>query len=717
MRNAAKSKPAKKLIAKFRLEVSRVILGNLLHMPCSTSDIEHMANIAELCDQYSLLIVLNWLATRYGFPLCRTSILKDIDCSRFPLLSWASLADRYPLQLQHDCREFISLFSDLCKQLEGTFEAELELAGDIYQQIIASPLRLNDKGQFYIDLQSDSRSKGEFYTPAWVADIAINDWLSHSRSDIVGTWRLAEPEDLPLICDPACGSGNFLHAALRKYIEELSDSRRVITLAASTLFGADPDGRAIQLAKLLILIACGPALGDIAEDKRASVIEEVLFGLDRNIRQADSLLAFCAETKDSSALEAGARNYDLLISNPPYISFGSRDQAQLSAEWQKYLKSRFPASSEYKLRYTSLFQEIGIELSDRADGHCIFLVPDAFLTGSYYQKLRNLILEKVDIIALTELPTDTIAGATVGRWCLAHYKQKNGSRANIILKTMLASEEPQQEFEMPIASFVSKDRQRFQLLFSHADLQIVQQCSPLNWLGSELSGHTGIRSRIGQAAIIANRKQSEQFHQGLISGAQLKAFAIDWRGDWLEISHEKLFAGGFDRTVIAGPKILLRQTGDSLIAAVDETGLYHLNNVHSFLPKQASERKQKAYYFCCLLNSDFYRYFYRLKTREHKRALAQIDIETVEHLPLPEANQQIVSRLSEIGRALSVKTDQLALEEMNRLIFDLFKLDKDSRAHVQSSLYGADSSARPGIACELGSVAKSLRMQRLLPLF
>ena len=265
----------------------------------------------------------------------------------------------------------------------------------------------------------------------------------------------------------------------------------------------------------------------------------------------------------------------------------------------------------------------------------------------------------------------------------------------IILKSLLDRDKESEKFLIPQSMLVSKDRQRFQLLFSVTDLEIVKHCSSLDWLGSELKGHTGIRSRLGQAAIIAKERKSDKFHAGIISGSQLKPFSIDWRGDWLEISSEKLFAGGFDKRVIWGPKVLLRQTGDSLIAAVDKSGLYHLNNVHSFVPLKEDERNWRAYYFCCLLNSEFYRYFYRLKTREHKRALAQIDIETVEHMPLPQSNGRIELELSRIGQLLSESAESSYVEpslllEMNCLVFEMFNLDKVCIAQIKDSLSAQD---------------------------
>ncbi|MBX9723008.1 MAG: N-6 DNA methylase, partial [Candidatus Obscuribacterales bacterium] len=649
MRSTGGEKSLKKKIANFRLTAAAEVLKSSTYTAILANDIHYIHHIAELCDQYSLLIILNWLSTKYGFPICTSSIYPQTTTEKLPLLSWASLANRYPLQVLIDPHVIESLCDKLYPLAEQSFSARLELIGDIYQQVISSPLSFSDEHLPYIDSQSDQRVGGEFYTPAWVADYAMEQWFQSVKDELLRRMKSGDKTLYPRLLDPSCGCGNFLLAGIRFAEKQGLSALGIRKFVETSIHGKDIDGRAIELAKFSVLISLSKSFQQLDLQTLENDLEQLCVRLDENIRVQDSLLLSCAS-------DDGNR-FDLVITNPPYISFGSRDQQCMSLDWQQHLRKRFPASSEYKIRYTSIFQEIGIDLSSLKGaglGQCIYLVPDAFLTGSYYQKLRQLILDKVDILSLTELPEDTIGGATVGRWCLAQYQEKSAIIKSQPVRLRSINKENVSEFQLDLDDFVSKDRNRFQLVFSNEDKELLSLCRKFSWLGEVLSGHTGIRSRIGQAAIVSKSKCSPNHKKGIRSGAEVTAFHVEWNGCWLEVEAKKLFAGGFNKQVIEEPKIMLRQTGDRLVAAADYTGLYHLNNVHSFVPRKSESRTKLLNFYVALLNSSFYLYFYRLKTREHKRALAQIDIETVEHLPLPPANSSIENEIELLSAELAM---------------------------------------------------------------
>ncbi len=648
MRSTSHEKSLKKKIANFRLTAAAEVLKSATYTEILANDIHSNHHIAELCDQYSLIIILNWLSTKYGFPICTSTISPHNAFEQMPLLSWASLADRYPLQLHIDPHVIKSLCDKLYPLAEQSFAARLELIGDIYQQVLSSPLAISDQHLPHIDSQSDQRVGGEFYTPAWVADYAMEQWFEAVGDDLLRRIKSSDDSAFPKILDPSCGCGNFLLAGIRFAEKQGLSARGIRKFVEASIHGKDIDGRAIELAKFSVLISLSKGFQQLNASERQFELNELCARLDANLKVQDSLLLSCAS-------DDGNR-FDLVITNPPYISFGSRDQQCMTLDWQQHLRRRFPASSEYKIRYTSIFQEIGIDLSateGASSGQCIYLVPDAFLTGSYYQKLRHLILDKVDILALTELPEDTIGGATVGRWCLAQYQIKKPGRKTQPVKLKSINDETVSEFQLGLDEFVSKDRSRFQLIFSNEDRELLALCRQFSWLGEALSGHTGIRSRIGQAAIVSTSKSSPNHKKAIKSGAEVKAFHVEWGGVWLDVEPKKLFAGGFNKHVIEEPKIMLRQTGDKLVAAADYAGLYHLNNVHSFVPRQTESRSRLLNFYVALLNSSFYLYFYRLKTREHKRALAQIDIETVEHLPLPPRDAVLENEIEHLSAELA----------------------------------------------------------------
>ena len=707
MRATNKLVTQKKAIAKFRLEATRVIIGNLPHTPRHTKDMQHAFHIAELCDQYTLMIVLNWLGTKYGFPIYSPSInsaRSEAIPASLPLVSWASLADRYPIHSYefHILPEHsINTLFDL---LDKEFSSSLELIGDVYQHVISHPIAISPDKMIAIASSAGERIAGEFYTPAWVADLAVDQWIATESKSGVERKTILQKK----MIDPSCGCGNFLLAALRKMKGLALTKAELAHFASESLYGTDLDGRAIALTQMAILIYLGEYFSSLPSSDRAWAIQAVAEQLDQHIGVSDTLLDACTYPSTGSANSTAATSaasitppiasatstkstsrsfeaFDLVITNPPYISFGARDQETLGLDWQQFLKRRFPASSEYKIRYSSIFQEIGLAMNVTG-GQSIFLVPDAFLTGSYYQKLRKHLLRSAQIVSLSELHEKTIPDVTAGRWCLAQYRKRDSSSLNggieddVVLQNQTdpTGESAAQTFQVPLSVLVSKDKERFQLLFSTIDCDIVSACRDLEPLSSVLRGHTGIRARHGQKSVVTDHQVTNLHRPGLVSGSELRAFEINWAGKFIEVDPTKLFAGGFDPRVIANPKILVRQTGDSLIAAVDTTGLYHLNNVHSFVATE----KDNLNFLASLLNSKFYRYFYRLKTREHKKALAQIDIETVENMPFPQvsnAQQKEFAQLTDERDAARKEVNT------NKIIYELFGLNKAQITHIENS--------------------------------
>lgn len=642
-----------KAVNNFRLRAGSVILGNQLNTKSIQTDIDCKWHIAELSEQYSLLIYLNWIAIKLGFPAYKTSMDQGCEAAKFPLLSWSCIANQYPFH-EFALNELSLKDADKLYQfLDDNFAADLFFAGEIYQQMLA-------------------KNQGEYYTPAWVVACALERVFTLDHNYLLH--KLKEDSAFSIM-DPACGSGNFLLGTIQWLQENNFDHNFVASFVANNLYGQDIDGKAISLCRILLLLCQSSYLA-----KCPGQVEPIMTGLAKNILLTNSLL-------EATITKQNGRKFDLILGNPPYISFGSRNQDKLAAGWQKYLKKSFAHSAEYKIRLHSIFQEIAINWT-KAEGHIAFLLPDAFLNGSYYHKLRRLILERCRIISLSELPEDTIA-ATVGRWCIAHYKVTERKESHPVQLYKLHKSKNREtrwsNFILPHHLLAAKDKSRFQLVFCSTDAELLELLASAPHLGSVLSGHTGIRARHGQASIIAQEKRSPCYQPGITSGAQLTPYKISPQNDWLQIDPQLLFAGGFNPEIIGKSKILLRQTADRFIAAIDKDGLYHLNNVHSFVTK--TNDPLELAYFCGLLNSSLYLHIYRLKSREDKRALAQIDIEMVESMPLADVNLQKQKMIADFVFLLqqNPQTDKPYQRAIDSLVYSLFKISASQTAHIEQS--------------------------------
>jgi len=453
------------------------------------------------------------------------------------------------------------------------------------------------------------------------------------------------------------------------------------------LYGKDIDGRAASLARLSLLIQLAPQLKSISN--REVILASVCTALDRHITVADALVH----------IPEARRSFDVVIGNPPYLSFGARNQPSIGAGWSQYLRTIYGAAAEYKIRIHSIFQQISLELV-KEDGEVVLLVPDAFLNGAYYKKLRQYVCQNADIVTLCELPESTFDDAVVGKWCVAHYRRKGtqecASPDSIDIQQVTRNDQDRQieNYKMEQADLVSTEKHRFQIVFCDHDRNILRQVAQCLPLRSLMRGHTGMRARTGQKSIIATEAADEKWRRGIISGSSVSQHSTAWSGNWLNTNPENLFSGGFDPSVIERDKILMRQTADRIIASVDSDHLYHLNNVHSFsLIGDSTSADQRLYMIAGLMNSSFWLYLYQLKSRERRRALAQIDIEMIESMPLPVLDptqaKDIAALVQQIMRSKqtnpSVNTLQMQ-RTIDRHTYAMYQLSSSTILHIEYAL-------------------------------
>jgi hypothetical protein len=179
--------------------------------------------------------------------------------------------------------------------------------------------------------------------------------------------------------------------------------------------------------------------------------------------------------------------------------------------------------------------------------------------------------------------------------------------------------------------------------------------------GQLVSVHTGVRSKVGQKAIVSARREGLTWRAGLISGSEIERYAVHYAGHYINIEPGRLWAGGWDAEVVGQDKLLLRQTGDSLVAAFDDRGYYHLNNLHAIVPRAGARYDLR--YILALLNSRLLNHYYHLVSLELGRAMAQTDIETIEKLPIRRIDFDDPADVARHDRLVALVEEMLRLRE------------------------------------------------------
>jgi hypothetical protein len=113
-------------------------------------------------------------------------------------------------------------------------------------------------------------------------------------------------------------------------------------------------------------------------------------------------------------------------------------------------------------------------------------------------------------------------------------------------------------------------------------------------------------------------------------------------------------------------KVLVRRTGDHLLAAVDRNRRYASNNFFVIFPRQPCALNLDG--LCALLNSQFMTWYFRTIEPRRGRVFAELKIKHLRSFPMPP--QEGCGELNDLGTRRA--DGQLVDVEINRLVCRLF---------------------------------------------
>jgi len=531
------------------------------------------------------------------------------------------------------------------------------------------------------------------------------------------------------VCDPAIGSGAFpvglmteivrARNTLTTYMQDKTGrtnynfKRHVIQ---NCLYGVDIDLGAVEIAKLRLWLSLVVDEEDIKQIQPLPNLDykvvcgNSLLGVERNMfnnelfqkleelkplyfnetnakkkqeirRQIDQLIKELTNNKEAFDFEVyfsevfhEKNGFDIVIANPPYVSFGLHNSKNAAKEWATLVRKLYPGSAEYKISLYALFVDLAVRIA-RNGGVVCYITPDSFLLGRYFSKLRKTLLDHTSINRIVMFEKDFWKSGVVGRPTISLYQK----RVNRQLTTCILAQDEKAfssnnilQHEYSHSYFRNVPHNRFRLFFAPIAKRFVETIeSGTKPLNSVARITTGVRSKTKQDEIVSITCLGTKWKRGIISGSQVRRYRVEWDGHFLNIDGDLLFSGGWDKNIIENPKIMIRQTGDSIIAGIDLNSLYHLNNVHSL---HLISTNVSLPYICALLNSRLMNRYYHLISLEYKRTMAQTDIETLELLPYREPDTKTLQKIN----SLYLNINELEAEnEIERILASLYCLDKE----------------------------------------
>ena len=393
--------------------------------------------------------------------------------------------------------------------------------------------------------------------------------------------------------------------------------------------------------------------------------------------------------------------FDIVVGNPPYISYYSRQAVKIDDSLLEALKinSKFIKNPKSKGRFHSVqfFINKGILLTND-NGICSYIIDISFFEKPF-KDIREYILEKYHI---KEIVSDLVAFENVasGQIILSidhaisnnsYWKQDIGSNP-ITISNTIWKEDPQKEISLPKnSSMLEKIEASGKLLFEIGDVR------------------TGVNIGGVKKYFLSNDSSKYPFISG---GDNVRAYYINYPTN-LQIKKEethfdfnkKIEKDIWDKKIgtpsigennnrFIRPKIIIRQGDIRITAALDINNKFHCGYT-LFTFNVDNDDVQVLKYILGILNSTLITYY--MKEKNWIKIIPgknpQIRVDSVKKIPIcinqKSYNNQIIGLVDQILKAkqLNPMVDTSSLDlEIDKLVYQIYGLTEEEINIVESNL-------------------------------
>jgi hypothetical protein len=510
------------------------------------------------------------------------------------------------------------------------------------------------------------RALGSYYTPAKIVEHVVRMALgpllpAAPREALAG--RSGGPACLRVL-DPAMGDGAFLEAARDLIAESLAESKTM-----------QPAETVLRAGRCLTGVDIDPAAVTLATERLATHGSD---GEGPRLLLADTLASVACG--GAGGVEATGGLFDAVIGNPPW---GGWDRL-LGPEEKKRLRARF-ATARGRIDPFALFIERATSLL--ADGGRLGLVlPDYFLLKNY-PAVRRHVLDNYDIEEIIHWGR-VFAGVNLDACTLVARKTPPRGETKQMVRCFPDGPEGRSVM-IPQARFAATPPHAFNLALDDRRAALLDrleaECVRLGeWLETHEGIHSGnIRERLFLPAGAADGDGDPRLVRPLILGrGEIRPFLLRWSGWRVRYDRSAIrrdrgeYANLGDERWFAAAKLLVRRTGDRLVAAHDSTGLFASNNLFVALPRPSCPVPLE--YLEGFLNSTLATWCFRTIQPRVGRIFAELKLVHLNRLPVPPPSDDgdiaRVVRLVGLLRKSGVAGAQVALRELDHVFAGLARL-------------------------------------------
>lgn len=570
--------------------VGKALYTDYIHNEDNIAAVEKMLSLCEHISEYELRVILAYFAAQL-FGQIRSKTQDGVfDSLRNDLLGGSESSD--------SATEIINFISDF----RLTFVPTEDTLGFVY-------ISLRDL--------SERKQTGSYYTPEKTVSSLIGSLLD--CTDIKGK----------TICDPCCGTGNFLIGLLNNGVK------------ADGLYGQDIDEISVFIARINVFLL--------------SVYNA------ENIPSRELLTSHivCGNTLKNTF----DKKFYAVLGNPPW-------GYDFSKEDMKYLLCHYLTAKENGMESYDLFIEKGFAMLEQ-NGCMAYVLPETLMNTAAHRQARKCIIENGSFKFVTYLG-NAFSGVQCPSVILGIQKDAEGSTENCVVS-------------MNGTSFtISTDRAADESLFSFTMNDSEYRC--LNTIASvKNAAYLAGNAKFALGIVTGNnkeyvRKTKEAGYETVLKGSDILRYSVKESDNYIRFDPEAFQQVAPTEMYRAGEKLLYRFICEVPVFAYDNRQTLSLNSCNILIPQI---KGLDIKYILAVLNSSAAAYFITKKFNSVKLLRSHI-----EALPIPVISAEKQKPfIKKADRMINSDENISGLyKELDDEIMDLYSLSKADRKIIRASL-------------------------------
>ncbi len=339
-------------------------------------------------------------------------------------------------------------------------------------------------------------------------------------------------------------------------------------------------------------------------------LKNLLKNLDEPFNHFDWKLDFPEVLNPYLVPDEKQRGFDIVIGNPPYITYKGKEVVDISDEEVKQLIALYPNSAEYKVNSFALFTDKSINLLAN-NGILSFIIPSTILQNEYLKKIREYLITSYNISQIVTFSNKVFEAVTDSIILFVKNKFSETLETIVTRKNNLDF-----SFFEEVKNYIQakwNDRTTgyvINLKTTNQEDEILDNIQyKCDFIDDYLEVYVGIVAN-GIKKFLTHSKLDEK-HKKYLQGKHINNFEIQPDNLYINFLKEQLHSNTDETVYLQKEKILVRKTGNRLIAALDTEQYYTDQSIYNLYPKKG--KKINLRIIVGLLNSKLLEYYFNKK--------------------------------------------------------------------------------------------------------